>query len=142
MDKFGYWIMNDVVKPIIKGQDHGEDGDPDVEIFTDDPDIKEKLTKLSEAKKIHGSCILSIRFNTHGEYLKWKKYFGNGQQWDFLVNYPAIMRAEYQFTNSLEVEVMAKKVVQLLEAGFDVYSASWTLDRPKEEEEENGEQGD
>ena len=140
MDKFGYWIMNDVVKPLVENSNNDEGPDEsDVEIFTDDPDVKEKLTKLSEAKKIHGSCVLSIRFNNHGEYLRWKTYFGSGRQWDFIVSYPAIMRAEYNFTNSLEVEVMVKKVVQLLEAGFDVYSASWKLDRPETTEDTSDE---
>lgn len=142
MDKFGYWIMNDVVKPLIEKPDDISDPndtseyEPDIEIFTDNPEVKEKLQKMSEAKPVLGSCTLSIRFNNHGEYLLWKKYFGIGRTWDFIVSYPAIMRAEYRFKNSFEVEVMAKKVVQLLEAGFDVHSASWRLDKPEKNEED------
>lgn len=129
-DKFGYWVMNDVVKPLAeKPGDEPAGDEPDVEIFTDEPEIKEKLNKWSEPKKLYGSCALSIRFENHGEYLQWKKYFGSGRQWDFIVSYPAVMRAVYNFSNSMEVEVMAKKIVQLLEAGFNVYSASWTLDQ-------------
>ena len=129
-DKFGYWIMNDVVKPLAeKSGDEPAADEPDAEIFTDDPEVKEKLNKWNEPKKLYGSCALSIRFENHGEYLQWKKYFGSGRQWEYIVSYPAVMRAVYTFSNSLEVEIMAKKIVQLLEAGFNVYSASWQLDR-------------
>lgn len=135
-DKFGYWIMNDVIKPIADSQKEGSetDDEPDAVIFTDDEEVKEKLEKYSQAKKMKGSCVLSIRFETHGDYLRWKKYFGSGRQWEFMTSYPAVMRAEYEFTNSLEVEIMAKKVVQLLEAGFNVYSAAWNLEENKNKE--------
>ena len=130
-EKFGYWIMNDVVKPIAeKARDEPE---PDAEIFTDDPKVQDKLKNYGSPKKIDGKCTLSIRFNTEKEYQEWKDYFGGGRQWEFIVSFPAIMRAQYKFHNSLEAEVMVRKVVQLLESGFDVYSASWTLDKKEEE---------
>lgn len=135
LDKFGYWIMNDVVKSIVDGpEEDGKSEDPDAVIFTDDPEVKAKLEAYNREKKLKGKCVLSIRFENHGDYLRWKKYFGVGRQWEFMTSYPAIMRAEYEFTNSLEVEVMAKKVVQLLEAGFNVYSASWQLDENQNKE--------
>lgn len=151
-EKFGYWIMNDVVKPLMderekahtsgetmneltdKSQDTPSD-EPDIEITTDDPKIKARLDQLSQAKKVKGKCVMTIQFKNHGEYLMWKKYFGNGRQWEFLVGYPANMRAEFTFSNSLEVEMIAKKIVQLLEAGFDVYSSMWELDKNEETEE-------
>lgn len=76
---------------------------------------------------LNGRCTLSIRFENEEEYDRWKKLSG-GRQWEFLVSYPAIMRAEYPFHNALEAEIMAKKIVQLLQWGFDVYSANWTLE--------------
>ena len=82
---------------------------------------------------LNGSCVLSIRFETRKDYLRWKCYFEKNR-WDFVVTYPAILRAEYEFHNSLEAEVLAKKIVQLLQAGFDVYSASWKLEKGTEHE--------
>lgn len=84
---------------------------------------------------MHGRCTLSIRLENHGEYLKWRKYNG-GRQWEFEHTYPAIMKAEYYFHSSLEVEVIAKKIVQLLEMGFDVYSARWSLAKEKSQLEQ------
>ena len=76
---------------------------------------------------MNGRCTLSIRFENEEEYERWKEHSG-GRQWEFLVSYPAIMRAEYSFHNSLEAEILAKKIVQLLQWGFNVYSANWTLE--------------
>ena len=137
LDKFGYWILNDVIKPF--GDIKDDDPEPDAEIFTDDPEVKKKLEKYNEPKPLKGTCALSIRFENKGEYLKWKKYFGVGRQWEFFVSFPAIMRAEYEFTNSLEVEVMAKKIVQLLEMGFNVYSAAWNLTEKEKEDDSTSE---
>ena len=137
-EKFGYWVMNDIVKPLTEKK--SEDPEPDVEIMTDDPEVKKKLNALSKAKKIKGTCTMSIQIRNHGQYLKWKTYFGVGRQWEFVTSYPAIMRAEYTFTNSLEVEMIAKKVVQLLEMGFDVYSAQWKLEEKDDPDDEKSEE--
>lgn len=132
----GYWKAGDIVKGIA---DHilartaaDISGDPN-----ETPDTAEDVPEPSSPEtkpKILGSCVLSIRFENHGDYLRWKKYFGIGRQWEFVVAYPAIMRTEYRFTDSLEAEMLAKKVVQLLEAGFNVYSAQWNLDINEEKE--------
>lgn len=74
----------------------------------------------------YGKCTLCIKFENHGEYLRWLTYAG-GRKWEFDHIYPAIMRADYEFHSELDVEVMAKKIVQLLQMGFNVYSASWQL---------------
>ena len=109
----------------------GDDNDYRPPKILDEPEEEDEDCSVAvpekEAKKIKGKCTLSIRFENHGEYLKWKTYAG-GRQWDFLVNYPAVMRAEYPFESSLDVEIMTRKIVQLLEMGFDVYSASWSLE--------------
>lgn len=109
----------------------GDDNDYRPPKILDEPEEEDEDRSVAvpekEPKKIKGKCVLSIRFENHGEYLKWKTYAG-GRQWDFLVNYPAVMRAEYPFESSLDVEIMTRKIVQLLEMGFDVYSASWNLE--------------
>lgn len=82
--------------------------------------------KENEQDTLYGSCILEIQIKNHGEYLRWIKY-NPGRKWEFMVGYPAIMRAEYDFHTAMEVELMAKKIVQLMQMGFDVYSARWRL---------------
>ena len=84
---------------------------------------------------LDGKCTLSIRFETPEDYLRWKYYF-KGREWEFMVNYPAIMRADLEFHNSLDVEIITKKIVQLLQNGFEVYSANWKLEDQKNEKDE------
>ena len=83
---------------------------------------------MDDQDKLYGKCILSIRFRNHGEYLKWKRVFGMGRKWEFMIDhYPAIMQSEYIFHKAVDVEMMAKQIVALLQQGFDVYSAKWQL---------------
>lgn len=125
-NKFGYWITNDIIKPFSEISE--EDSEPDAEIFSDDPEVVERLKKWNEPKPLHGRCVIMIRFERQEEYDRWKKYFGQSQKWEFVTSFPAIMRTECEFENSLQVEVIAKKIVQLLENGFDVHSANWNLE--------------
>lgn len=71
--------------------------------------------------------MIAIRFRHRAEYLKWKYYIDPSRKWDFEVEYPAIMRSEFVFHDSLEAEMLAKKIIQLLEMGFDVHTAQWRL---------------
>lgn len=87
--------------------------------------------ELNPQKKIKGKCVLTIRFDDEYDYSKWLEY-NPGRKWEFIVNFPAFMRAEYIFNNSLDVEAMTKKIVQLLSMGFDVHSASWKLEEKEE----------
>lgn len=86
----------------------------------------EPMTDDSGVRALFGRCVLTIRFENGAEYAKWKKY-NPGRQWEFMVSFPALMRADYEFHTTLDVEMMAKKIVQLLEMGFNVYSADWQL---------------
>lgn len=96
----------------------------------EDPDyIPGELAKPQEFK---GKCVLSVRFENEEDYQNWLKY-NPDRKWDFLVSYPAVVRAEYIFTSSLDVEIMVKKIVQLLSMGFSVHSASWNLEEKEGE---------
>ena len=91
---------------------------------TDDDHHKE----VQNQPIVKGKCTLAIRFRTHGEYLKWKTLTHVTRQWEFITEYPAIMRAEYDFSNVADVELMIRKIIDLLQMGFDVYSAAWKLE--------------
>lgn len=91
--------------------------------------ILDKETKIPEpGPKLNGKCVLTIRFEDREQYEEWKRYNPVGRQWEFLVSFPACMQAEYIFRNALDVEVMTKKIIQLLQMGFDVHATRWTLD--------------
>lgn len=100
---------------------------PTEDLPDDEEDEAESLPEPPASPKLHGRCVLSIRMENEEDYERWKKY-NPDRKWDFIVNYPAVMRAEYTFKNALEAEIMAKKIVQLLQIGFDVHSANWKLD--------------
>lgn len=90
---------------------------------------------MIKPKPFYGRCILEIQLKNHGEYLRWQKYNG-GRKWEFDHTYPAIMRATYEFHTAMDVEIMAKKIVQLLEMGFEVYSARWKMAEEKSQLEQ------
>lgn len=107
-----------------KGNTENKDYDFLDEESTDD--IPDK--PVQEVKELIGECTLAIRIKNHGQYLMWQKLNGGGnRQWEFLVSYPAIMRGKYIFKTSLDVEIIAKKIVHLMQMGFDIYSANWRL---------------
>lgn len=96
-------------------------------------DIPEREPVIPDNKpKLKGRCVLSIKIEDELEYEKWKEY-NPGRKWEFIVSYPALMRAEYRFVNSMDVEILVKKVVQLLQMGFNVYSAQWLLEEESHE---------
>ena len=80
-----------------------------------------------ETEKLFGSCILSITIRNKGEFLKWKTYCEPYRKWDFNVPFPAALQATYEFHTAQDVDVIAQKIVQLLQMGFCVYSARWQL---------------
>jgi len=82
--------------------------------------------------EINCKCTLSIRFEDVNDHARWVKYCASEPRWDFATTYPAIMKAEYKLKNAFDVEMMAKKIVHLLQNGFDVYSASWKIEEKKD----------
>ena len=100
---------------------------PTEDLPDDEEDEAESIPESPASPELHGRGVLCIRMENEEDYERWKKY-NPDRKWDFIVNYPAVMRAEYTFKNALEAEIMAKKIVQLLQIGFDVHSASWKLD--------------
>ena len=102
---------------------------------TEEEEDEDPKSETKEEEKLYGSCILEIHFQNKYEYEKWLKYHPD-RKWDFLVTFPAVMRAIYDFHTALEVEIMAKKIVQLMQMGFNVYSARWQLKPYKSQLEE------
>ena len=80
---------------------------------------------------IFGKCVLQIRIKDEEQYKEWQKYNGGPTRWDFIVSYPAIMRATYIFETETDLNLITRKVVQLLQMGFDVRGTDWKLSECK-----------
>lgn len=93
----------------------------------EEPNDHEWYKPVEKTTEVVGHCILKIQIRNYYEYERWKKYNG-GRQWEFMHNYPAIMQAEYNFKTVLDIEMMVKKIVQLMMIGFKVYSCEWRLE--------------
>ena len=85
-----------------------------------------KPTYIPKSEALYGKCVLQVRFENEEEYKKWKE-FNQRYVWSFDHTYPAIMRAEYEFHTVIDVELMAKEIVSLLEMGFDVRAVDWKV---------------
>ena len=83
---------------------------------------------IPKDERMYGKCTLQIRFENYGQYLQWRKYNGGKNRWDFAPSsWPAIMRAEYDFHTGTDVDVMVRKIIQLLQMGFNVRAVDWKL---------------
>lgn len=131
----GLWKSdgNDYQPPSVKSNDNvavSLESCPEDEPYIVPVDQIDWEGRAMPEKPLNGRCVLSIRFLNEDDYKKWAERFP-GRKWEFLVSYPAIMRAEYKFHNSLEVEAIAKKIVDILQMGFNVNSANWVLEEEK-----------
>lgn len=113
---------------LCDGRDDNSSEESKADPLDEEPGTYISDEQKPELKEVVGECILSIKIENHGQYLMWQKLNGGGnRQWEFLVSYPAIMRGRYSFKTSLDVEIIAKKIVHLMQMGFNVYSANWQL---------------
>lgn len=101
----------------------------------DEPDNNVAADIPKKEDQLYGRCVLTIKFQNKYEYEKWLKYHPD-RRWEFMVTYPAVMRAVYDFHTTLDVEIMTKKIIQLLQMGFNVHSASWQLKEYKSQLED------
>lgn len=76
---------------------------------------------------LYGKCTLQIRFETEEQYNEWKQIHGGKSRWDFITSFPAIMKAEYTFSTSLDVDILTRTIIQQLQNGFNVRAVDWKL---------------
>ena len=110
-------------------------GEP-IKCVTDDDGHIYYTPKSPEEERLFGSCNLQIVIHNRGEYLRWRKYNGGDQRWDYEVSYPAVMRATYDFCTVADLEMITRKIIQLLQMGFDVSATKWQLKECKSMVEE------
>ena len=107
-----------------------------IEQETEDTESESIPTYIPKEEKLFGSCVLQIQIENGAEYLRWRKYNGGPQRWDYAVTYPAIMRATYDFHTTSDLDMITHKVVQLLQMGFKVRAVNWQLKDYKSQLEE------
>lgn len=112
-------------------------------------EIEESNEQSIEANKndpiqYFGMATITIRFENRIQWQKYRRYILK-TNWDFDGGMsPYTAHLEERFSCTDDVEKITKKIVQLLQMGFDIYSCKWTLfktgDKQKIEYlDENGE---
>ena len=94
-------------------------------------DEPEEKPVISIPDTLYGSCILSIHIDNKPDYLRWKHYCDPTRKWDFNISFPAVLQATFEFHTVQDVNIIAQKIVQALQLGFNVYSARWQLKKYK-----------
>ena len=81
-----------------------------------------------------GKTTITVRFENRIEWQKWRKYVLK-TDWDFDGGSgPYIATMDMRFSCTDDVEKIVKTIVNLLQMGFDIYSAKWTLEKPGDPE--------
>ena len=95
--------------------------------WMDDEESTPELPPILKTDTLYGSCILSIHMESKEDYLRWKYYCEPKRKWDFNVSFPTNLQATFEFHTVQDVNLIAQKIVQALQLGFNVYSARWQL---------------
>lgn len=83
----------------------------------------------SEYFDVYGTAVITIRFENRIQWQKYRKYILK-TNWDFDGgSAPYVAELPIQFACIDDIEQILKKVVNLLQLGFDVYSCHWKLKR-------------
>jgi hypothetical protein len=90
-------------------------------------DTENESYYIPKSDTLFGCCTLQVKIENEEDYEKWKKYNGGRNRWDFQTSFPAVMQAEYDFHTSLDVDIISRKIIQLLQMGFNVRAANWRL---------------
>lgn len=77
-----------------------------------------------------GHTTITIRFENRVQWQKYRKYILK-TDWDFDAgSHPYVARLEERYCCVDDVDRIVKKIVQLLQLGFEVYSCKWELEDP------------
>lgn len=86
---------------------------------------------------VYGKATITIRFENRLQWQKYRKYVLK-TNWDFDsgANTPYTASIEERFNCIDDVEKIVKKIVFLMELGFDVYSCNWSMLKQGEQQVE------
>lgn len=88
---------------------------------------------IAPANNFYGQAKLVVRFENRAEWQKWRKYVLK-TDWDFNDSeYPETTSMIIRFANSEDIEAITRKIVGLLQMGFNVYSCNWGIDQAEKQ---------
>lgn len=86
---------------------------------------------------ISGKATITIRFANRMQWQKYRLYILK-TDWDFDAGYnPYTAHIQERYCCVDDIERITKRIVQLLQLGFEVYSCKWELDDPNKTEAEH-----
>ena len=95
-----------------------------------------------EYKRLYGTATITIRFENRVQWQKYRMYILK-TEWDFDGgDHPYTAQLKQNFTCVDDVEQITKKIVDLLQLGFDVYSCKWDLQKEDEQKVEYVQDGE
>lgn len=74
----------------------------------------------------YGKCVLQVYIENEEEYQRWKD-FHKANHWEFMHLYPAILRYEYEFHTTYDIDRMSREIVNILQQGFNVRAVDWKI---------------
>lgn len=89
-------------------------------------EIEEFVPHYRPSTDLFGKCTLQIYFQNEEDYQRWQEYY-KSQRWQFDHTFPAIMRCEYEFQTTYDVDHMVHEIINLLQMGFDVRATDWKI---------------
>ena len=96
--------------------------------------------------KFDGRATIRVRFRSRVEYEKFRKYILK-TDWGYDLDYPMWEELKVDFHNTDDVWQINKRIIGLLQMGFEVYCCRFQMEEclaseqhPKEEDNENNEE--
>ena len=77
-------------------------------------------------EEFNGLVKIRVKFRSSLEYQKFRKYILK-TDWSYGIDYPIFESLIMEFHNSEDLHEVTKKIVELLQLGFDVYSSHYEL---------------
>lgn len=88
------------------------------------------ITRGNDYVPLIGHTTITIRFENRVQWQKYRKYILK-TDWDFdAESHPYVARLEERYCCVDDIDRIVKKIVQLLQLGFEVYSCKWELEDP------------
>lgn len=89
--------------------------------------MEEETNKSDFCEHFYGKATITIRFENRIQWQKYRKYILK-TDWEFDGgDRPYVAQLEQRFSSTDDVNEIVRKIVQLLQLGFDVYSCKWQL---------------
>ena len=86
-----------------------------------------------------GLVTIRVRFRSRADYEKFRKYILK-TEWSYDLDYPMWEELRLSFHNTEDVEIINKRIIGLLQNGFEVYCCKYQLEEHLAAEEHPAEE--